>query len=109
MRKKKSLTLDQPIVDAGEYETPMSDDMPDDLQEEFPEPEPAIEIKPIVVKPPVEVKIAVTAAVADCYTSARALKTGKKFVGKWVNLKQGKILTETKEVIAHLRAHGLVE
>lgn len=106
-RKKKSWTLDQPVVEASEYETPMPED---DLQEEYPEPEPEIVFTPPpVVVPEKNIRIAIPIAIAEGLATAKAKKTCKKFVGKWVNLKQGKSYTDTKEVIAHLRAHDLLE
>lgn len=92
-------------MDASAYETPMSDE----LVEEFPEPEPEIVIEPVKIVPSKEAKIALPTAISENLASAKALKTCKKFVGKWIELKVGKTILDTKDVIAHLRAHGLVE
>ncbi len=118
-KKKKSLTLTQDVVEAGQYETPKENEpLPEevnDLVEEYPEPQREIVLNaPKVVpeakkEPKKDVRIAYTAEVVDKLATARATKTCKKFVGKWVDLRAGKTITDDKAVIAHLRAHGLVE
>jgi hypothetical protein len=106
------LTLDQPVAVADEYETPM--DYDDDLQEEIPEPEPEIVIPktmaPVIAKvAEKDIKVAIPVAIAEGLVTTRAKKTCKKFVGKWITLRQGKTITDAKEVIEHLRMHDLVE
>ena len=119
-KKKKSLTLTQGVVEADKYETPkenepLPEEITDDMVEEYPEPQREIvlnapKVIPEVKKEPKkDVRIAYTAEVVDKLATARATKTCKKFVGKWVDLRAGKTITDDKAVIAHLRAHGLVE
>jgi hypothetical protein len=103
-RKTKSLTLEQSVVSAHLYETPLSDD----LVEEYPEEDPVVE-EVIKVATPVVAKIAIPVGKFESLSTAKSLKTCKKFVGKWIELKTGKSITDTHDVIAHLRAHGLVE
>lgn len=116
-KKKKSLTLSKDVVEASPYETPKENEpLPDDLREEYPEPQREIVLnapkpEPEVKKPEPkkEVRVAYVANFVDGLATARATKTCKKFVGKWIELKAGKTITDDKSVIAHLRAHGLVE
>jgi hypothetical protein len=108
-RKDRSFTLSQPVVEAAAYESPKENEpLADDLVEEFLEQEPAFDV-PVKRVEPKEVRIAYTANIADNFATARAKVTSKKFVGKWIELKAGKTITDDKDVIAHLRAHGLVE
>ena len=105
---KKTLTLENNFVDASEYSPPPEEEIVDDLVEEFYEPEPEIilNIKPVKK---VEPKIAIPTNIAENLTSAKAVKTCSKYMGGWIHMKAGKPVTDTKENIAHLRAHGLVE
>jgi hypothetical protein len=116
-KKKKSLTLVNDVVEASPYESPKENEpLPEDLVEEFPEPQKEIVLnapkpEPEVKKPESKkpIPVAYTSDYMSSLATARATKTCKKFVGKWIDLKVGKTITDDKAVIAHLRAHGLVE
>jgi len=101
----RSLTLEQPVVDAFEYEVPPGDD----LVEEYPDKEPEIVVEVPKVEPVRVAKVAIPVSIHENLATAKALKSCKKFIGKWIELKAGKTITDTKAVISHLRIHGLVE
>jgi hypothetical protein len=77
--------------------------------EEYPDVEPEITLEIKKIEPVKIAKVAIPVEIHENLATAKAVKSCKKYIGKWIVLKAGKTITDTKDMIAHLRAHGLVE